>query len=326
LKAENKVKTVLIKEINRLSKENNIKPITSSGIREIAKFLSRKAENKNKIHFDHDELSNLIIQANYKAAEEAREFIDGDNIENIAYRKEPIEREYLELYDEKRLLIDVSGSKVGQINGLSVIDTGYTSFGKPVKITCTCFKGEGKIIDAQRESNLSGKIHTKGINILKGYINNINGGYKTLPVDFNLSFEQLYGVIDGDSASVAEALAIISALCKIPIKQNISITGSINQFGQVQPIGGVNEKIEGFFEVCKIMDDTEGKGVVIPLSNKDDLVLSREVERAIFEGEFKIYTIETVEDAMELIFDAEEITMDNIMELISKQCIEYEKK
>lgn len=326
LKAENKVKTVLLKEINRLSKENNIKPITSSGIREIAKFLSRKAENKNKIHFDNDELSNLIIQANYKAAEEAREFIDGDDIENIAYRKEPIEREYLELYDEKKLLIDVSGSKVGQINGLSVIDTGYTSFGKPVKITCTCFKGEGKIIDAQRESNLSGKIHTKGINILKGYINNINGGYKTLPVDFNLSFEQLYGVIDGDSASVAEALAIISALCKIPIKQNISVTGSINQFGQVQPIGGVNEKIEGFFEVCKIKDDTEEKGVVIPLSNKDDLVLSREVERAIFEGKFKIYTMETVEDAMELVFDAEEITMDNIMELISKQCIEYEKK
>ncbi len=326
LKTENKVKTVLLKEIDRLSKENNIKPITSSGIREVAKFLSRKAENKNKIYFDHDELSNLIIQANYKAEEEAKKFIDGDDIENIAYRKEPIEREYLELYDEKKLLIDVSGSKVGQINGLSVIDTGYTSFGKPVKITCTCFKGEGKIIDAQRESNLSGKIHTKGINILKGYINNINGGYKTLPVDFNLSFEQLYGVIDGDSASVAEALAIISALCKIPIKQNISITGSINQFGQVQPIGGVNEKIEGFFEVCKMMDNTEGKGVVIPLSNKEDLVLSREVERAIFEGKFKIYTMETVEDAMELIFDAKEITMDNIMELINKQCMEYEKK
>ncbi|MEW8992991.1 AAA family ATPase [Clostridium sp.] len=326
LKAENKVKTVLLKEINRLAKENKVKPITSSGIREVAKFLSRKAENKNKIYFDHDELSNLIIQANYRAVEESREFIDGDDIEKIAYRKETIEREYLELYDEKKLLIDVTGSKVGQINGLSVIDTGYTSFGKPVKITCTCFKGEGKVIDAQRESNLSGKIHTKGINILKGYINNINGGYKTLPVDFNLSFEQLYGVIDGDSASVAEALAIISALCKIPIKQNIAITGSINQFGQVQPIGGVNEKIEGFFEVCKIMDDTEDKGVIIPLSNKDNLVLSREVERAIFEGKFKICTMETVEDAMELIFDAGEISMDNIMDLISKQCIEYEKK
>ncbi|WP_346928259.1 AAA family ATPase [Clostridium sp.] len=326
LKAENKVKTILLKEINRLAKENKVKPITSSGIREVAKFLSRKAENKNKIYFDHDELSNLIIQANYRAVEESREFIDGDDIEKIAYRKETIEREYLELYDEKKLLIDVTGSKVGQINGLSVIDTGYTSFGKPVKITCTCFKGEGKVIDAQRESNLSGKIHTKGINILKGYINNINGGYKTLPVDFNLSFEQLYGVIDGDSASVAEALAIISALCKIPIKQNIAITGSINQFGQVQPIGGVNEKIEGFFEVCKIMDDIEDKGVIIPLSNKDNLVLSREVERAIFEGKFKICTMETVEDAMELIFDAGEISMDNIMDLISKQCMEYEKK
>lgn len=326
LKAENKVKTVLLKEINRLAKENKVEPITSSGIREVAKFLSRKAENKNKIYFDHDELSNLIIQANYRAVEKSKEFIDGDDIEKIAYRKETIEREYLELYDEKKLLIDVTGSKVGQINGLSVIDTGYTSFGKPVKITCTCFKGEGKVIDAQRESNLSGKIHTKGINILKGYINNINGGYKTLPVDFNLSFEQLYGVIDGDSASVAEVLAIISALCKIPIKQNIAITGSINQFGQVQPIGGVNEKIEGFFEVCKIVDDIEDKGVIIPLSNKDNLVLSRGVERAIFEGKFKIYTIETVEDAMELIFDAEEISMDNIIDLISKQCMEYEKK
>jgi predicted ATP-dependent protease len=326
LQVEDKVKTVLLKEINRVSKEKNIKPITSGGVREIAKFLSRKAENKNKIYFDYDELSNLIIQANYAALQDKREFIDGENIEKVAYKKEAIESEYLELYNEKKLLIDVVGSKIGQINGLSVIDTGYTSFGRPVKITCTCFKGEGKIIDAQRESNLSGKIHTKGISILKGYINNINGGYKTLPVDFNLSFEQLYGVIDGDSASVAEAISIISTLCKLPIKQNLAITGSINQFGQVQPIGGVNEKVEGFFQVCKIMNDIESKAVVIPASNKDDLVLSREVEKAIFEGKFKIYTIETVEDAMELMFDAEEIKIDSIIDLISKQCMKYEKE
>lgn len=326
LKVEDDVKVVLLKEINRAVQKNNIKPITSSGVREIAKFLSRRAENKNKIYFDHEELSNLIIQANYRAIEYEREFIDCEDVEKIAYKKETIESSYLELYDEKKLLLDVVGSKIGQINGLSVIDTGYTSFGRPVKITCTCFKGEGKIIDAQRESNLSGKIHTKGISILKGYINNINGGYKTLPVDFNISFEQLYGVIDGDSASVAEAISIISALCKLPIKQNIAITGSINQFGQVQPIGGVNEKIEGFFEVCKIMGDVEDSGVVIPLSNKDDLVLSREVEKAIFEEKFKIYTMETVEDAMELMFDAEEINMDKVIEIINNQCTEYEKK
>lgn len=326
LKMEDNVKAVLLREINKTIKKNNIKPITSSGVREIAKFLSRKAENKNKIDFDHEELSNLIIQANYRAVEDKKEFVDGEYIEEIAYKKESIESEYLELYDEKRLLLDVVGSKIGQINGLSVIDTGYVSFGKPVKITCTCFKGEGKIIDAQRESNLSGKIHTKGINILKGYINNINGGYKTLPVDFNISFEQLYGVIDGDSASVAEAVSMISALCKLPIKQNIAITGSINQFGQVQPIGGVNEKIEGFFEVCRLMDNIENKGVVIPLSNKDDLVLSREVEKAIFEGKFKIYTMETVEDAMELMFEGEEINMNKIREIISNQCNEYESK
>lgn len=319
------VKNILLKEIEVFSKANNIKSITPSGIKEITKYLARKAENKNKLCFDHHDISNLMLLANYKAVEEGREFIDGNDIENVAFHREIIEEEYVNLYEEGKLLMEVKGSVAGQINGLSVIDTGYTSFGKPVRITCRCFSGEGKIIDAQRESNLSGKIHTKGISILKGYINNINGGYKTLPVDFNLSFEQLYGAIDGDSASVAEALSIISALCKIPIKQNIAITGSINQFGEVQPIGGVNEKIEGFFGVCKVIDTIEGKGVVIPASNSEDLVLSSEVERAIINGDFNIYTMESVEDAMEILFDVEGIKFADVIELINKECEKYEK-
>ena len=149
------------------------------------------------------------------------------------------------------MLIDVKDSKVGQVNGLSVIDTGYFRFGKPIKITCCCYKGEGNIVDVQQESNLSGSIHSKSINILKGYISAINGGFSKLPVDFHLSFEQIYGKIDGDSASVAEIICMLSALSKIPIKQNIAVTGSVNQFGDVQPIGGVNDKIEGFLEYAR---------------------------------------------------------------------------
>ncbi|MEG0612174.1 MAG: AAA family ATPase [Clostridium sp.] len=323
LQCDDENKAILMKEIDEFVKSNDTKNITFSGTREIAKFLARKAENRNKIYFDYDEISNLLLLGNQRALEEEREFIDGKDIENVAYKKEIIEDEYLNLYEDGRILIDVKGSKVGQINGLSVIDTGYTSFGKPVRITCTCFNGDGKIIDAQRESNLSGKIHTKGISVLKGYINNLNGGYKKLPVDFNLSFEQLYGVIDGDSASVAEAVCIVSALCKIPIKQNIGITGSINQFGQVQAIGGVNEKIEGFFSVCKIMENINNKGVIIPLSNKEDLVLSTEVEKAIVDGEFTIYTVENVADAMEIIYDVDGINYQGVIELINKECEAY---
>ncbi|MEG1256297.1 AAA family ATPase, partial [Clostridium sp.] len=326
LQSKDQVKAILLREIDDFVKANNIKNITSSGVKEIAKFLSRKAENKNKIYFDCHEISNLILLSNYRALEEGREFIDGKDIENVAYKKEIIEEEYLSLYEDRKILIDVKGSKVGQINGLSVIDTGYVSFGKPVRITCACFNGDGKIIDAQRESNLSGKIHTKGISILKGYINNLNGGYERLPVDFNLSFEQLYGVIDGDSASVAEAICIVSAFCKIPINQNIALTGSINQFGQVQPIGGVNEKIEGFFSVCKSLDTIKGKGVVIPISNKEDLVLSSEVEKAIVDGDFTLYTMENVEDAMEIMFDIDGIKFQDVLDMINKQCENYKKE
>ena len=212
-----------------------------------------------------------------------------------------MEKEILNNYTEKKMLIDVKNSKIGQVNGLSVIDTGYFSFGKPIKITCCCYKGEGNIVDVQKESNLSGNIHSKSINILKGYISTINGGFNKLPVDFHLSFEQIYGKIDGDSASVAEIICMLSALSKIPIKQNIAVTGSVNQFGDVQPIGGVNDKIEGFFGVCKAIDTIVGKGVLIPLSNADDLVLNEEVEREIKNGNFHIYTMTSIEDAMEVL-------------------------
>lgn len=326
MEIDESIKGSLVSEINRFSLQNNIKPLSHEAIKEIAKVLSRKAENKNKIFFDDYDLTNLIILANDRVLEKGKETIEADDIIHIAYERELIEEEILKTYKEKKMLISVSGSRVGQINGLSVIDTGYASFGKPLKITCTCYKGDGHIIDTQRESNLSGRIHNKAISILRGFMSSLNGGYRKLPVDFHISFEQLYGMVDGDSASVAEVVCMISSLTKLPIKQNIAVTGSINQFGEVQPIGGVNEKIEGFFRVCKELSTIEDKGVLIPISNKEDLVLCKEVEDAIIDGKFKLYTMENIDDALQVLIDYKDINLEKILKVIEKECKKYIEK
>lgn len=326
MEIDKNIKGSLVNEVNRFSAENNIKPLSNGAIKEIAKVLSRKAENKNKIFFDDYDLTNLILLANDRVLQQGKETIDDDDIIEVAYKKELIEEEILKTYKEKKMLISVSGSRIGQINGLSVIDTGYVSFGKPLKITCTCYKGDGHIIDTQRESNLSGRIHNKAISILRGFMSSLNGGYKKLPVDFHISFEQLYGIVDGDSASVAEVVCMISSLTKLPVKQNIAVTGSINQFGEVQPIGGVNEKIEGFFSVCKEVDTIEGKGVLIPASNKDDLVLCKEVEDAILQGKFKLYTMENIDDALQVLLDYKDPTLEKILKVIDKESKKYIEK
>ncbi|WP_461615330.1 AAA family ATPase [Clostridium sp. Marseille-QA1073] len=326
LDIDKNVKGALISEINSFSSENNIRTLTDEAIKQIAKCLSRKAENKNKIYFESYELNNLILLANNKVKEENRNTIDGKDIIDIAYEEELIEKEILQSYEEGKTLIEVTDSKVGQVNGLSVIDTGYVSFGKPIKITCICYKGEGNIIDAQRDSNLSGKIHNKALSILKGYISTLNGGYTKLPVDLHLSFEQIYGIVNGDSASIAEVICMLSSISKIPIRQNIAVTGSINQFGEVQPIGGVNQKIEGFFKVCKSIDTIENKGVLIPASNKEDLVLCEEVEMAIKEGKFSIYTMKSVEDAVRVLLDKPAINFDKVTKAINKEIEKYNDK
>jgi len=319
-------KKTLIANIMRICDENKLSTITNGAIKEIAKIQSRKAENKGKLYFDGFELSKILNLANNKVINENRKCIKGSDILVCAHGKELIEKQIFENYKENKILIEVEGSSIGQINALSVIDTGFFSFGKPIRITCSCYKGEGNIIDVQKESNLSGNIHRKSINILKGYINKLIGGYSKLPVDFHIIFEQIYGMVDGDSASVAEVISMISALSKIAIKQNIALTGSINQFGEVQPIGGVNEKIEGFFKTCKLIDNCVNKGVLIPYSNKDDLVLSEEVEKEIANGNFHIYTMVTVDDAIDTMMCSENINMEGVLASLDKEINKYLKK
>lgn len=320
------LKSSLLFEINKICSENNFKPLTKGALRELAKLLSRRAQSKKKIYYDKYEINKLLTLSNNRVKDKKQEEIGEVDIIEIGYKKDLMEKEILNNYTEKKMLIDVKDSRVGQVNGLSVIDTGYFSFGKPIKITCCCYKGEGNIIDVQKDSNLSGNIHSKSINILKGYISTINGGFTKLPVDFHLSFEQIYGKIDGDSASVAEIICMLSALSKIPIKQNIAVTGSINQFGDVQPIGGVNEKIEGFFGVCKVLDTIKDKGVLIPQSNAEDLVLNEEVENEIKNGNFHIYTMTNIEDAIGILMGDTDTNFEEVITTINKELKKYSGK
>jgi predicted ATP-dependent protease len=317
------LRSSLVFEINKICSENNFMSITSGAIREVAKLLSRKAQSKEKIYYDKYEITKLLTLSNNSIKEKSRGEISAEDIIRIGYKTDNMEKEILNNYADNKMLIEVKNSRIGQVNGLSVIDAGYFRFGKPIKITCCCYKGEGNIVDVQKESNLSGSIHSKSINILKGYISSINGGFSKLPVDFHLCFEQIYGKIDGDSASVAEIVCMLSALSKIPIKQNIAITGSVNQFGDVQPIGGANDKIEGFYGVCKIIDTIVGKGVVIPMSNAGDLVLNNEVEKEIENGNFHIYTMTSIEDAVDILMGDVDIDFQVVMTAINKELKKY---
>ncbi len=322
----NEGKIEFLERINRIIDNYNLFDLTSKAVKEMAKLSSRKAEHRKKLFIDESEISRILNLAQVKAIRDTRAFIDHEHIREIAYEKDIIEKEILKVYEEGNILLNVTGERVGAINALSVVGTEYYSFGRPMRVTCVCYKGSGHIIDVQRESKLSGSIHEKSLNILRAYLNEITNPYKELPVDFHLSFEQVYGKVDGDSASVSETICMLSALSKIPIRQNISVTGSINQFGEVQPIGGVNEKIEGFFNVCKLLHEVDGKGVLIPEINSNNLVLNYEVEEAIISGKFKIYTMNSINDAIEVLMGSDENSVENIFEKINEEINKYYSK
>ena len=302
---ESEIQNTVIKTLKSFCEGNKLKELSVPAYKEIKKYMSRMAESNRKYYIDTDDIFNILTLSNLEACEERGEEITEDNVRKVIYSEDLIEKRIMESYKDKKMLIEVSGKKIGQINGLSVIDLGYSTFGKPMKITCNCYKGDGNIIDVNKENNLSGNIHCKSISILKGFINKTFGIYSKIPIDFHLSFEQLYGKLDGDSASVAETVCMLSALSKIPIKQNIAVTGSINQFGEAQPIGGVNYKIEGFYKVCSIYDDNVEHGVLIPEANIDNIVLNDEVEGAILNNKFSVYSMDSISDAVNVLMDVE---------------------
>jgi predicted ATP-dependent protease len=317
--AQNSVAEIIKKKINK----DKLLNITDEAIDEIIKVLVRNSGERSKISIDDYYINKLLYVSNNNAKEENRKNIEKQDIISTAYEEEKILEDILEGYKNKKILITTSGKNVGIINALSVVGTGVYRVGKPMRVTCLCRVGDGKIIDIHKECKLSGSIHEKSISILGGILSNLISPYEKLPVDLQLSFEQTYGMIEGDSASVAEIICILSALAKRGIRQNIAVTGSINQFGEIQAIGGVNEKIEGFHRVCSIIDKVNDKGVLIPNSNIDELILRSEVEEDIKKGDFHIYTMETLEDAIEVMILEEGETIKSFFKEIENEILKY---
>jgi ATP-dependent Lon protease len=212
-----------------------------------------------------------------------------------------IETRIREMIQEETLLVDVSGTRVGQVNGLSVLEIGGYSFGKPVRITATAALGKSGLINIERESNLSGRFHDKGVHIIAGYLRSLFAQNKPLSLAASICFEQSYSGVDGDSASSTEIYALVSALSGLPLRQDIAVTGSINQQGDIQAIGGVNEKIEGFYDVCRIKGFTGTQGVMIPQSNVEDLMLREDVLEAVAAGKFHVLPVKKVEEGIEIL-------------------------
>ena len=202
---------------------------------------------------------------------------------------------------EGTLLIDTQGARPGQINGLTVLEIGGYSFGKPVRITASAALGKAGLINIEREANLSGRLHDKGMQIIGGYIHSLFAQDKPLSLAGSLCFEQSYSGVDGDSASAAEIYALLSVLAALPLRQDIAVTGSVNQQGDIQPIGSANEKIEGFFDVCRMAGLTGSQGVLIPVENVEDLMLRDDVIEAVAVGQFHIYPLDRLEDGIQIL-------------------------
>ena len=320
---EEEAQNYIISNIRRKIENDRLLEINNEGIKEIIKFLTRISGSRNKISIDDYYINRVLYLADNNAKMKKKTSIDKEDILEVAYEDEEILKEVMDSYKYRKILITTSGEKIGIVNGLAVVGTEFYSFGKPMRITCIALQGSGNIIDIHKECNMSGSIHEKSISILRGILSALITPYEKLPVDFQLSFEQTYGMIDGDSASVAEIVCILSALSKRPIRQNIAVTGSINQFGEVQPIGGVNEKIEGFHRVCSILDTVDGKGVLIPSSNKNELILKCDVEDDVKNNKFHIYSMDTLEDALRVLIFNEEDTMKSFLKEIEDEIAKY---
>ena len=228
-----------------------------------------------------------------------RPIINGFGQKYESYLQERLD----ESINDDTYLLDTRGERIGQVNGLAVYNTGELTFGRPIRITATTYRGKQGIVDIENEAKLSGSIHTKGIHIITGFLGNQFAQEFPLSLSCNICIEQSYGPIDGDSASSAELYAILSSLSEKPIKQNIAVTGSVNQFGEIQPIGGVNQKIEGFFKVCEQRGLSGDEGVMIPRQNTKELLLSPEVIGAVKKGQFHIYAITNIWEGVEIIMN-----------------------
>ncbi|HZD43614.1 MAG TPA: Lon-insertion domain-containing protein, partial [Methanomicrobiales archaeon] len=285
--------------------EEHLKHLTRDALARVIEHGSRIAEDQQKLSTRFADIADLIREANFYAIQDNSDQITAEHIqkaiEEKIYRSDLIQKKLEEFIERGVILIDTEGEKVAQVNGLSVMGLGDFSFGQPSRVTASIGVGRDGIVDIEREAELSGPIHTKGVLILAGYLNNKYATDKPISLSARLVFEQSYGGVEGDSASSTELYAILSALSGLPLKQYYAVTGSVNQKGEVQAIGGVNEKLEGFFEVCKMKGLDGNQGCLIPASNVQNLMLKEELVNAAKDGKFKIYPVKSIDEGIEIL-------------------------
>jgi len=293
--------------IAALVQKHTLLPVNASGIAAMVDHLSRLTDDGEKTTLSATAISDLACEADHVARKASAAMVDRTHVETALQLRRQRQDQWRELMHEEILrgtiLISTAGETVGQINGLSILDVGEYRFGKPTRITATARLGNGKLLDIEREANLGGPIHSKGVMILGAYIANTFAQHQPLALSATLVFEQSYSGIEGDSASAAELCVLLSAIAALPLKQQLAMTGSVNQHGQIQPIGGVNEKIEGFFDVCTARSEEQDvlHGVIIPATNIKHLMLRKDVIDAVSAGRFVIYAISHINEAIELL-------------------------
>jgi lon-related putative ATP-dependent protease len=288
-----------------ICQKENLMHLDASALAKLVEYSQRLAEDQQKLSTRFAEVADIVREANFYATQDNANLVTGDHvkkaIEEKIYRSKLIQEKIQEMIQREIILIDTNAEKVGQVNGLSVMGLGDFAFGSPSRVTASIGLGREGVIDIEREAKMGGPIHTKGVLILSGYLNEKYAKDKPLSLSTRLVFEQNYGGVEGDSASSTELYAILSALSGLPIKQSLAVTGSVNQKGEVQAIGGVNEKIEGFFEVCKAKGFSGQQGVMIPASNVQNLMLKEEVLEAVKAGQFHIYSVKSIDEGIEVL-------------------------
>ena len=313
----------------------NLKHFDRSAVVKMVEYSCRLAGSQKKLTTRFSEVVKILCEADIWATMDESEIVSAKHVKQAIqeknYRCNKYEEHLQEMFADGKLMIETEGRKIGQVNGLAVMSVGEYMFGKPSKITANTYMGKGGILNIERETKMSGTSHSKGVLILSGYIGEKYAQKTPLALTASLTFEQLYGGVDGDSASSTELYALLSSLSGVPIKQNIAMTGSVNQKGEIQPIGGVTEKIEGFFNICKIKGITGEQGVMIPYQNVDELALNDEVVEAVAEGKFHIYAVHTIDEGIEILTDIPAGVCDEdgnypagtIHDLVSRQLKEY---
>ena len=291
--------------IARKCKDENTLPFRRDAVAKIIDYGSRLTSHKEKISTRFLEIADMIRQADYWARKDNAKVVEAKHVkaalEEKVYRSDMVEKKVQDLFEEGTIFVDTDGAEAGQINGISVVDLGDYMFGMPSRITASTFLGKGNIINIEREAKMSGRIHSKGVLILSGYLGRKFAQGKPLALSASIGFEQVYEEVEGDSASSAELYCLLSSLSGLPLRQDIAVTGSVNQRGQIQPIGGVNEKVEGFYAICKIKGLTGKQGVMIPKSNVKHLMLKDEIVEAVRVKRFHIYPVETIEEGLEIL-------------------------